>query len=64
MIHGKHPWCPGSMLTKATTATPFRVRETADWKNRAACLEAEMIKRGMPFEVIDWFEGQGRLPFE
>jgi hypothetical protein len=43
---------------------PFCVRETADWKKHAAGLEAEMIKRGISFEVIDWFEGQGKLPFE
>jgi hypothetical protein len=34
----------------------FRVRETPDWKQHAADLEAEMIKRGMIFEVIDWSE--------
>jgi hypothetical protein len=32
----------------------FRVRETPDWKQHAANLEAEMIKRGMIFDVIDW----------
>jgi hypothetical protein len=32
----------------------FRVRETPDWKKHAADLEAEMLKRGMFFEVIDW----------
>jgi hypothetical protein len=40
----------------------FRVRETPDWKNHAAALEAEMLKRGMMFEVIDWSEDQGTLP--
>ena len=40
----------------------FRVRETAEWKNHAADLEAEMLKRGMMFEVIDWSEDQGTLP--
>jgi hypothetical protein len=40
----------------------FRVRETPDWKNHAADLEAEMLKRGMMFEVIDWSEDQGTLP--
>jgi len=44
--------------------TRFRVRETPDWKQHAADLEAEMIKRGMFFEVIDWTEDQARLPFE
>jgi hypothetical protein len=42
----------------------FRVRETPDWKKHAADLEAEMLKRGMLFEVIDWHEGQKTLPFE
>ena len=41
----------------------FRVRETPDWKKHAADLEAEMLKRGMFFEVIDWHHGQGKLPF-
>jgi hypothetical protein len=26
-------------------------------------LEAEMLKRGMMFEVIDWHDGQEPLPF-
>ena len=34
----------------------FRVRETAEWKTHAADLEAEMLKRGMMFDVIDWSE--------
>ena len=41
----------------------FRVRETPDWKKHAADIETEMLKRGMFFKVIDWFEGQGKLPF-
>ena len=32
----------------------FRVRETPEWKKFAADLEAEMLRRGMVFEVIDW----------
>jgi hypothetical protein len=44
--------------------TKFRVRETPEWKKHAADLEAEMLKRGMMFEVIDWSEDQGRLPLE
>ena len=44
--------------------TRFRVRETPDWKKHAADLEAEMLKRGMFFEVIDWSEDQAVLPFE
>ena len=35
----------------------FRVRDTLDWKKHAAALEAEMLKRGMSFQLIDWFEG-------
>jgi hypothetical protein len=42
----------------------FKVRETPDWKKHAANLEAEMLKRGMMFEVIEWHEGQEKLPFE
>jgi hypothetical protein len=42
----------------------FRVRETSEWKKHAADLEAEMLKRGMFFEVIDWSEDQARLPFD
>ncbi len=42
----------------------FRVRETPDWKKHAADLEAEMLKRGMFFEVIDWSEHQATLPFD
>jgi hypothetical protein len=35
----------------------FRVRDTPEWKRHAAALEAEMLKRGMSFQLIDWFEG-------
>lgn len=42
----------------------FRVRETPEWKMHAADLEAEMLKRGMIFEVIDWSEDQASLPFD
>jgi hypothetical protein len=48
-------------LKRQESETKFRVRET-DWKNHAADLEAEMLKRGMMFEVIDWSEDQGTLP--
>jgi hypothetical protein len=41
----------------------FKVRDTPDWKKHAADLEAEMLRRGMLFEVIDWFEGQEAVPF-
>ena len=40
----------------------FRVRETPAWKEHAANLETEMLRRGMMFEVIDWTEDQGLLP--
>jgi hypothetical protein len=50
-------------LNRQDQETRFRVRETPDWKKHAADLETEMLKRGMFFEVIDWFEGQGKLPF-
>ena len=42
----------------------FRVRDTANWRRHAADLETEMLRRGMTFEVIDWHEGQEKLPFE
>jgi hypothetical protein len=42
----------------------FRVRETPDWKQHAADLESEMLKRGMIFEVIDWDDRQAKLPLE
>jgi hypothetical protein len=42
----------------------FRVRETPEWKTHASQLEAEMLRRGMFFEVIDWTGGQATLPFE
>jgi hypothetical protein len=34
----------------------FRVRKTPAWKLHAADLEAEMLRRGITFEVIDWYE--------
>ncbi len=49
-------------LKRQESETKFRVRETPDWRHHAADLEAEMIKRGMMFEVIDWSEDQGTLP--
>jgi len=36
----------------------FRVRAPPDSKEYAADLEAEMLKRGMVFDVIDWSEDQ------
>ena len=40
-------------LKRQGLAIRFRVRETADWKNYAADLESEMLKRGMRCDVID-----------
>jgi hypothetical protein len=51
-------------LTRQGMETRFRVRETPEWKLHAADLEAEMLKRGMIFDVIDWDDGQANLPFE
>jgi hypothetical protein len=39
----------------------FRVRETQEWKVHAAALDAEMVRRGMLFDVIDWSEDQATL---
>jgi len=44
--------------------TQFRARETPEWKLHAVDLEAEMPKRGMMFEVIDWSEDRAALPFQ
>jgi hypothetical protein len=42
----------------------FKVRYTPDWKKHAADLEAEMLRRGMLFDVIEWHAGQGTLPLD
>ena len=34
----------------------YRVRKTPAWKLHAADLEAEMVRRGIAFEVIEWYE--------
>ena len=34
----------------------FRVRETPEWRQYAADLETEMLRRSMFFEIIDWSE--------
>ncbi len=49
-------------LKRQESETKFRVRETPDWRHHAADLEAEMLKRGMMFEVIGWSEDQATLP--
>jgi hypothetical protein len=41
----------------------FRVRETQEWKVHAAAFEAEMVRREMLFDVIDWSEDQTTLLF-
>jgi hypothetical protein len=46
-------------LTSLGEESRFRVRETPEWKKHAGNLEAEMLKRGMFFEVIDWSEDSG-----
>jgi hypothetical protein len=43
-------------LKKLGNEPRFRVRETPEWKQYAADLEAKMLKRGMVFEIIDWSE--------
>lgn len=40
----------------------FGVRTTPEWKTHAGALEAEMLKRGMLFQIIDWSEDQGARP--
>jgi hypothetical protein len=42
----------------------FRIRETPEWKAHAADLEAEMLSRGMIFEIINWSSGKAAFPFE
>jgi hypothetical protein len=50
-------------VQKASGDKPrFAVRETLGWHEHAGNLEAEMLRRGMPFEIIDWSEAQGQLP--
>jgi hypothetical protein len=51
-------------LRRQGMETRFRVRETPEWREHAAALESEMLRRGMIFEVIDWSEDQATLPFE
>jgi hypothetical protein len=43
-------------LTTLGAEPRFRVRETAVWKKHAADLEAEMLRRGLIFELIEWSE--------
>lgn len=39
----------------------FRVRKTPAWKLHAADLEAEMHRRRITFEVIEWYEADHRV---
>ncbi len=43
-------------LKKQGDEPRFRARETPEWKNHAADLEGEMLKRGMTFDPINWSE--------
>ncbi|MEO6783372.1 MAG: hypothetical protein ABI196_21190 [Bradyrhizobium sp.] len=45
-------------LTRLSAECRFRVRENSDWKKHADDLEAEMSKREMNFEAIDWLQIQ------
>ena len=36
----------------------FRVRSMPEWKRHAGDIEAEMLKRGLAFDVIDWTNGR------
>jgi hypothetical protein len=49
-------------LDKELRELPFQVRETHEWRLHAADLEAEMQKRGMTFDRIDWSEDQAEPP--
>ena len=40
----------------------FKVRDTGAWMTHVADLEAEMIKRGMIFELIAWDRAIDGLP--
>jgi hypothetical protein len=48
---------------KAASQEPrFAVRGTPDGREHAGNLEAERLRRGMIFEIIDWSEDQGGKP--
>ena len=42
----------------------FRVRQTPEWKQHAADIEVEMIRRGMTLNLIDWSDEQEPQPFD
>jgi hypothetical protein len=50
-------------LSDLDSECKFRVRENPAWKEHAAALEAEMLRRGMLFEFIDWSKDQTTLLF-
>ena len=41
-------------LTKLSEKPRFKVRDTLNWKMHITELEAEMTRRGMIFDAIDW----------
>jgi hypothetical protein len=41
-------------LTKLNEEPRFKVRDTLNWTMHITELEAEMTRRGMTFDVIDW----------
>ena len=55
-------WLPTTRRNSAARIQGFAL--TPAWKKHAADLEAEMLKRGMLFGVIEWHDGREKLPFE
>jgi hypothetical protein len=41
-------------LSRLGAEPRFRVRETLAWKKHAADLEAELLRRRVAFEPVDW----------
>jgi hypothetical protein len=65
MYHGvRGALAADDALSDLGTECKFRVRETPEWKVHADALEAEMLMRGMFFEVIDWSEDRAMLLLE
>jgi hypothetical protein len=44
------------VMEKQFHEPPFRVRDTDGWKQHAADFEAEMFRRSVNFDPIDWSE--------
>jgi hypothetical protein len=42
----------------AGKVTPCATLETADWREHAAALENEMVKRGMEFDAVTFPDGK------